>query len=102
MADVFRSLQENGLVGHGDAIAIATPVFTPYLQIPTLEDFGFRVVEIHAADNTDHRFDEGAFAVLLDPSIKAFIVVNPGNPDSPGDPARAAPRATCLRADAST
>lgn len=82
MSYVFRTLQENDLVEHGDAIAIATPVFTPYLQIPTLEDFGFRVVEIKAAHDTDHRFDAGAFEPLADPSIKAFIVVNPGNPDS--------------------
>ncbi|MET0577865.1 MAG: bifunctional aspartate transaminase/aspartate 4-decarboxylase [Ilumatobacteraceae bacterium] len=82
MAYVFRSLQENDIVGPGDKIAIATPIFTPYLQIPVLEDFGFDVVELAAAHNSPYRFDDGVLDQLLDPAIKVFIVVNPGNPDS--------------------
>ena len=82
MADVFRTLQENHIVTAGDTIAIATPIFSPYLQIPVLEDFGFRVVEIHAAHDRPYRFDDGVLEQLRDPTIKAFVVVNPGNPDS--------------------
>lgn len=82
MAYVFRTLQENHLVAPGDAIAIATPIFTPYLQIPVLEDFGFRVVELPSAHNTSYRFGDEVLERLLDPAVKAFIVVNPGNPDS--------------------
>ncbi len=82
MAYVFRTLQENELVGPGDKIAIATPIFTPYLQIPVLEDFGFDVVELKAAHNAPYRFDDGFLEQLLDPAIKVFFVVNPGNPDS--------------------
>lgn len=82
MADVFRTLRENHIVGDGEAIAIATPIFSPYVQIPVLEDFGFRVVEIHAAHDQPYRFGEGALQALRDPAIKAFLVVNPGNPDS--------------------
>ncbi len=82
MAYVFRSLQENHIVGPGDKIAIATPIFTPYLQIPVLEDFGFEVVELASAHNSPYRFDDGLLDQLLDPAIKVFFVVNPGNPDS--------------------
>ena len=82
MAYVFNTLRENHVISAGDAIAMATPIFTPYLQIPVLEDFGFRVVEIQASHNTDHRFEDHALDKLLDPSIKAFFVINPGNPDS--------------------
>ncbi|HEY6532940.1 MAG TPA: hypothetical protein VIY72_11580, partial [Acidimicrobiales bacterium] len=57
MAYVFNTLRENHIVGPGDAIAMATPIFTPYLQIPVLEEFGFRVVEIPASHNVDHRFE---------------------------------------------
>src|SRR3954469_12632309 len=46
MAYVFRSLKENHLVRPGDRVAIATPIFTPYLQIPTLEAFGFDIAEL--------------------------------------------------------
>jgi aspartate 4-decarboxylase len=81
MAYIFRSLQENHVIGHGDKVAIATPVFTPYLQIPTLEDFGLDVVELQATDGDD-RTGDGFFDPLLDPDIKVFFVINPGNPDS--------------------
>ncbi|GAA1834363.1 aspartate 4-decarboxylase [Pseudonocardia ailaonensis] len=82
MAYTFRSLKENGLLAAGDKIAIAAPVFTPYLQIPALADFGFEIVEIQAAPNKAYRFEEGALQVLRDPAIKAFVVINPGNPDT--------------------
>jgi aspartate 4-decarboxylase len=82
MAYVFRSLQENGVVQAGDKVAIATPVFTPYLQIPVLEDFGLDVVEIRADHNRPSRFGEGVLDQLLDPAIKVFFLVNPGNPDT--------------------
>ena len=82
MAYVFRTLQENRLLRRGDRIAIATPIFTPYLEIPLLADFGFDVVELRSAHYADHRFDERTLDALRDPTIKAFFVVNPGNPDS--------------------
>lgn len=82
MAYVFNTLRESRLIQPGDAIALATPIFTPYLQIPVLEDFGFRVVEIPARDDAPGRFAEHALERLADPSIKAFFVINPGNPDS--------------------
>ncbi|MET0826556.1 MAG: bifunctional aspartate transaminase/aspartate 4-decarboxylase [Acidimicrobiales bacterium] len=82
MAYVFNTLRENRIIVPGDAIAMATPIFTPYLQIPMLEDFGFRVVELQASHNTDHRFEDHVLDRLADPSIKAFFVINPGNPDS--------------------
>ncbi len=82
MAYVFKTLQANHIVAPGDAIAIATPIFTPYLQIPVLESFGFRVVELKSAHNTSFRFDDDFLDQLLDPAIKVFFVVNPGNPDS--------------------
>ncbi|MGZ8749777.1 MAG: bifunctional aspartate transaminase/aspartate 4-decarboxylase [Pseudonocardia sp.] len=82
MAYIFRTLQENRLLRRGDRIAIATPIFTPYLEIPLLADFGFDVVELRSAHYADHRFDERTLDALRDPTIKAFFVVNPGNPDS--------------------
>ncbi|WP_051062301.1 bifunctional aspartate transaminase/aspartate 4-decarboxylase [Ilumatobacter nonamiensis] len=82
MAYVFRSLQENHVIGPGDKVAIATPVFTPYLQIPHLEDFGLEVVDIHTDHRSVHRFSHRLFERLLDPEIKVFFLVNPGNPDT--------------------
>ncbi len=82
MAYVFRTLLENRIVGPGDAVAIATPTFTPYLQIPVLRSYGFTVVDIGAAHNQSYRFDDEVLLKLLDPRIKVFFVINPGNPDS--------------------
>ncbi len=63
-------------------MAVATPTYTPYLQIPVLERIGFDVVEIKAVAHQPYRFDEGALDVLRDPRIKVFFLINPGNPDS--------------------
>lgn len=82
MAYVFKTLRANDIVGPGDAIAIATPSFTPYLQIPVLETYGFRVVPVRSAHNLDHRLTDELFTQLLDPSIKVFFIINPGNPDT--------------------
>jgi len=83
MAYTFRSLKENGFFGPGDKVAIAAPVFTPYLQIPALADFGLEIVEVQAAPNKAYRFEPGVLTeALRDPAIKAFMVINPGNPDT--------------------
>ncbi|MET0143224.1 MAG: bifunctional aspartate transaminase/aspartate 4-decarboxylase [Ilumatobacteraceae bacterium] len=82
MAYVFRTLQENHIVAPGDKLAITTPIFTPYLQIPVLEDFGFEVAELRSAHNAPYRFGDEFLEQLLDPAIKVFFLVNPGNPDS--------------------
>ena len=82
MTYIFTTLQVNGIVGPGDAVAVATPTYTPYLQIPVLERIGFDVVEIKAVAHQPYRFDEGALDALRDPRIKVFFLINPGNPDS--------------------
>ncbi|MEP6649421.1 MAG: bifunctional aspartate transaminase/aspartate 4-decarboxylase [Lapillicoccus sp.] len=82
MTYIFTTLQVNGIVGPGDAVAVATPTYTPYLQIPVLEQIGFSVVEVKAASHQPYRFDEGALDTLRDPRIKVFFLINPGNPDS--------------------
>ncbi|NQY56161.1 MAG: bifunctional aspartate transaminase/aspartate 4-decarboxylase [Ilumatobacteraceae bacterium] len=82
MAYVFRSLQENRVIEPGGKVAISTPVFTPYLQIPTLEDFGFEVVALHAAEGGAARSTDHLLEHLSDPAISVFCVINPGNPDA--------------------
>jgi aspartate 4-decarboxylase len=82
MTYIFTTLRVNGIVAPGDAVAVATPTYTPYLQIPVLERIGFSVVEIKAASHQAYRFDERALEALRDPRIKVFFLINPGNPDS--------------------
>ena len=42
MCYVFNSLVANGVLRRGDTIALGTPIFTPYLEIPHLQELGFR------------------------------------------------------------
>ena len=87
MCYIFDTLQENFLLEKGDKIALFTPVFTPYIEIPMLERYKFDVVHIPANKMTnDHQhlwqYDEKEVNKLRDTSFKAAIIVNPSNPPS--------------------
>jgi aspartate 4-decarboxylase len=80
MCYLFKSLKANRLLNAGDTIAMVTPIFTPYLEMPHLEDYGLHIVTIPARQEQRWQFTDADFAPLLDPAVKAFFVVNPGNP----------------------
>jgi aspartate 4-decarboxylase len=82
MGYVFNSLIENKLVHKGDKIALGTPIFTPYLEIPRLNDFEFVEIEIAQDENSNWQYPDSEIEKLSDPSIKAFFIVNPSNPTS--------------------
>ena len=87
MCYIFDTLQENFLLEKGDKVALFTPVFTPYIEIPMLERYKFDVVHIPASRMTgDHQhlwqYDEKDVNKLRDTSFKAAIIVNPSNPPS--------------------
>ena len=87
MCYIFDSLQANHLVNHGDRIALMTPIFTPYLEIPELNRYEFDVVNI-AASKMDKdglhiwQYPDSELDKLRDPSIKLLCLVNPSNPPS--------------------
>jgi aspartate 4-decarboxylase len=80
MCYLFKSLKANRLLNRGDTIAMVTPIFTPYLEMPHLEDYGLHIVNIPARQEQRWQFTDGDLVPLLDPAVKAFFVVNPGNP----------------------
>ncbi len=87
MCYIFDSLVENGLLKKGDRIALAVPVFTPYLEIPQLERYQFKVTYIcgSAKDeegNSNFQYPNEELDKLGDKSIRAFFVINPSNPTS--------------------
>ena len=82
MTYVFQSLRANGLIHPGDKIAIATPIFSPYLEIPVLDDFQLEVVDIRMDRLNDWQLPDAELAKLRDPSVKVFCIVNPSNPPS--------------------
>ena len=80
MCYLFKSLKANRLLNPGDTIALATPIFTPYIEMTHLEDYALKVVNIAAPQENRFQFTDAEIAKLEDPKIKAFFVVNPGNP----------------------
>lgn len=84
---LFDSLIANGLLRRGDRIAVAVPIFSPYLEIPRLERYAFDVVRIEASefhvDGTHNwQYPDAEIDKIADPSVKALVLVNPSNPPS--------------------
>jgi len=82
MTYVFQSLRANGLIEPGDRIAIATPIFSPYLEIPVLAEYGLDIVDIRMDEHADWQLPNSEIQKLMDPAIKLFCLVNPSNPPS--------------------
>ncbi len=83
MCYLFNSFLENHLLDKGDKIALLTPIFTPYLEIPHLPTYDFEVVHIRAdvqGGEDTYQYTKGELDKLKDPSIKAVFIVNPSNP----------------------
>jgi aspartate 4-decarboxylase len=80
MCYIFKTLKANRLLNPGDTIALATPIFTPYIEMTHLEDYDLKVVKIEAPQENRFQFTDEEIHKLEDPKIKAFFVVNPGNP----------------------
>lgn len=80
MCYIFKSLKANRLLRPGDTIALGTPIFTPYIEMTHLEDYALNVVNIQAPQENRFQFTDAELSKLEDPKIKAFFVVNPGNP----------------------
>ncbi|AHM56259.1 aminotransferase class I and II [Peptoclostridium acidaminophilum DSM 3953] len=87
MCYIFDTLIANNILSQRDKIAIMTPIFTPYLEIPHLPRYNFEVVELVASEtdaNGEHvwQYPQSEIDKLKDPSIKALFIVNPSNPPS--------------------
>jgi len=80
MCYIFKSLKANRLLRPGDTIALGTLIFTPYIEMTHLEDYALNVVNIQAPQENRFQFTDTELKKLEDPKIKAFFVVNPGNP----------------------
>jgi len=79
---IFSSLMENKLLHKRDAIAIGTPIFTPYIEIPRLNDYNFVELKIEQDENNDWQYPDAEIKKLENPKVKAFFLVNPSNPTS--------------------
>ncbi|MCB1809307.1 MAG: bifunctional aspartate transaminase/aspartate 4-decarboxylase, partial [Candidatus Competibacteraceae bacterium] len=84
MCYIFKSLKANRLLHPGDTIALGTPIFTPYLELTHLEDYDLNVVHVQAPQENRFQYTDEELKKLEDPNIKAFFIVNPGNPSGIG------------------
>ncbi|UKJ77262.1 bifunctional aspartate transaminase/aspartate 4-decarboxylase [Azospirillum brasilense] len=82
MTYIFNTMKQNGLVERGDKVAIGLPVFTPYIEIPELDEYGLTEVAINADPTKGWQYPDSELDKLKDPAIKVFFCVNPSNPPS--------------------
>ena len=87
MCYIFDSLQENFLLNKGDGIVLMVPAFTPYIEIPQLSRYQFRVTKIHANRMNNEgmhlwQYSDEDIDRLKSPKIKALFVTNPSHPPS--------------------
>jgi aspartate 4-decarboxylase len=87
MCYIFDSLAANHLLEPGNTVALMVPAFTPYLEIPRLDRYGYEIVELYANAHSDDgsptwQFPDSEIDKLADPNVRALFVVNPSNPPS--------------------
>ncbi len=82
MIYLFNSLKENMVLNPGDKVAIVTPIFSPYLELPVLKDYGLEPVYIRGSEDMGWQIPDKEVAKLKDPAVKALYMVNPTNPTS--------------------
>ena len=82
MCYVFQTLKANQLLKPGDTIALITPIFPPYLEIPSLSDYQFETIDIEASEEQGWQLSKEEIHKLNDTNIKLLCLVNPSNPAS--------------------
>jgi aspartate 4-decarboxylase len=77
---VFNTLKENFLLNPGDSIGVITPIFSPYLEMPKLNNYNLKIVELKGNPDNNFSLDDEEINKLKDKKIKALFMVNPANP----------------------
>lgn len=77
---VFNTLKENYLLKPGDTIAIITPIFSPYLEMPRLADYDLNIVELKGNPEKNYALDDDEIDKLRNKKVKGLFMVNPSNP----------------------
>ncbi|MCX3068210.1 bifunctional aspartate transaminase/aspartate 4-decarboxylase [Cetobacterium somerae] len=80
MCYIFKSLKLNGILKKGDKIAINTPIFSPYFQIPHLHEYEIVEVDLESKEENNWELTDSQLEILKDPQIKMLFMVNPSNP----------------------
>jgi aspartate 4-decarboxylase len=82
MIYLFNSLKINKILKDNDTIAVWTPIFAPYLELPLLDSYKLKTIFLESRSDLDWQMPDSELEKLKDPRIKALFVVNPTNPTS--------------------
>ncbi|WP_429807352.1 bifunctional aspartate transaminase/aspartate 4-decarboxylase [Ensifer sp. B1-9] len=82
MCYIFKALKNARILNAGDTIALGTPIFTPYLEMPQLEDYTLKTINVSAEQEDRFQFTDEDIKALENPEVKALFLVNPGNPSA--------------------
>jgi aspartate 4-decarboxylase len=82
MCYIFKALKNQRLLNAGDTIALGTPIFTPYLEMPHLEDYNLKQIHVSAEREDLFQLTDEDLKALENKAVKALFLVNPGNPSA--------------------
>jgi len=82
MIYLFNSLKINKILKDNDKIAIWTPIFAPYLELPLLDSYNLKGIDLKSSPELDWQLPDSELEKLKNPKIKALFIVNPTNPTS--------------------
>lgn len=80
MVYIFNTLKENHLLKAHDHIALVTPIFSPYLEIPPMKDYQLKEIYVEAGQEQHWQIPDSELEKIKNPEIKALFLVNPSNP----------------------
>ena len=81
MVYIFNTLKSNRILNQGDTIAIGAPIFTPYIEMPELEDYSLNKVEIMATEESAWQIPDSELEKLKRSKRQSVLF---GKPKQPG------------------
>ena len=79
---IFNSLKYNNLLVEGDKIGLFTPIFSPYLEIPTLKNYNLTQICIQSNPNDNWEINDEELSKIGNKNMKVLFLCNPNNPTS--------------------
>ncbi|MBF0549131.1 MAG: bifunctional aspartate transaminase/aspartate 4-decarboxylase [Deltaproteobacteria bacterium] len=77
---LFNSMKANKLIRPGDQIALVTPIYAPYLDLPVMNEFDLAVIKLQGDAKKGWQLSDVEIDKLKDSRIKVLLLANPGNP----------------------
>lgn len=82
MVYLFNSLKFNNILRPKEKVALLTPIFSPYLEMPLLPEYDLVEVFIESKEDEKWQIKDEELKKLEDLNIRLLCLVNPANPSS--------------------